>query len=250
MYISVIIPAYNESKRITPTLKDVGRYLSKQDYDYEIIVVSDGSKDDTADVVNSLIPEIRNLKIIDNKKNHGKGWVVRQGMMAARGNIRVFMDADNSTSIDHLEKMIPIFKDNYDVVIGSRRIKGAKIDVHQPWYKEILGRMGNLWIRVFAVSGISDTQAGFKGFTAKATEEIFPRMTLEKWGFDFEVLAIARKLKFKIKEMPIEWINDAMSHVKMSAYVKTLVEALEVRLNLFSGRYNKKHYLAENKKTA
>jgi len=238
MYLSVIIPAYNEEKRIKKTLLAIHDYLSKQSYDYEIIVVNDGSKDKTAEVVSSSMSRIPHLRLIDNKKNHGKGWVVKQGMLRAKGDIRLFTDADNSTSINHIEKMTPYFKRGYDIVIGSRRVRGSKIAVHQAWYKEFLGRLGNLWIRIFAVGGINDTQAGFKAFTAESAETVFSRLTLHQWGFDFEALAIAKKHKLEIKEMPITWVNDLMSHVKMSAYVKTLFEALRVRQNLISGKYN------------
>ena len=248
MFLSVIIPAYNEEKRIKNTLISVGDYLSKQRYEYEIIVVSDGSNDKTVEVVKAMENQIRNLRVIDNKENHGKGWVVKQGMLEAKGDVRLFTDADNSTSINHIEKMLLYFsaeggsvsggKEGYDIVIGSRRVSGSVISVHQPWYKEILGRAGNLLIRIFAVGGINDTQAGFKAFTAKAAEIIFSRLTLDRWGFDFEALAVAKKYKLKIKEMPITWINDAMSHVKLSAYIKTLFEALKVRQNLITGKYN------------
>lgn len=238
MFLSVIIPAYNEEKRIKNTLISINDYLSKQQYKYEIIVVNDGSTDKTIEILSGIKNQILNLKILDNKINHGKGWVVKQGMLEATGDIRLFTDADNSTPIDHIEKMLPYFKEGYDVVIGSRRVRGSIISVHQPWYKEILGRIGNLIIRIFAVRGISDTQAGFKAFTAKAAQIVFPRLTLARWGFDFEALAIAKKHELKIKEIPITWINDPKSHVKLSAYIKTLSEALKVRQNLLTGKYN------------
>ena len=237
MFLSVIIPSYNEEKRIKNTLVSINEYLSRQAYDYEIIVVNDGSKDATSQVVSNLKFEIKNLRLIDNKDNHGKGWVVKQGMLIAKGDIRLFTDADNSTTINHIEKMLVYFRGGYDVVIGSRRVLGSKIAIHQASYKELLGRLGNLWIRIFAVGGINDTQAGFKAFTAKSAQIIFPHLTLDRWGFDFEALAIAKKYKLKIKEMPITWINDAMSHVKLSAYFKTLIEAMKVRWNLMTGKY-------------
>jgi len=230
MYLSVVIPAYNEEKRIGKTLLATNEYLTKQSYDYEILVVNDGATDNTAKVVTDLTSQVKNLKLIDNKENHGKGWVVKQGMLEAKGDIRLFTDADNSTSIDQFGNMIPFLNEGYDIVIGSRRVEGSKIAVHQPFYKELLGRLGNLWIRIFAVGGIGDTQAGFKAFTAKAAEIVFNKTTIVMWGFDFEALAIAKKHKLKIKEMPIAWINDAISHVKLSSYIKTLFEALKVRV--------------------
>lgn len=237
MHISVIVPAYNEEKRIKNTLIAIDKYLSGQPYDYEIIVVDDGSKDRTVEMVRNLRIATGNLRLIENQENHGKGWAVKEGMLKSRGDIRLFTDADNSTSINHLEKMLPYFKEGYDIVIGSRRVPGAVVAVHQPRHKELLGRLGNLWVRIFAVGGIGDTQAGFKAFSAQAAEIVFPRLTLNRWGFDFEALAIAKKHKLGIKEMPIVWVNDPMSHVKTSAYIKTLFEALKVGWNLIAGKY-------------
>ncbi len=127
MYLSVIIPAYNEEKRLPKTLEEVDAYLSKQPYNYEIIVVNDGSLDKTAAVVRNLISQIKNLQLVDNKKNHGKGWVVKQGMLAAKGKYRIYSDADNAVSIDQIEAFWPYLGKGYDVIIGSIEIKGAKI---------------------------------------------------------------------------------------------------------------------------
>ena len=140
MHLSVIIPAYNEEKRIKATLLDIDKYLKKQTYSYEIIVVSDGSTDNTVSLVKGLKPQVLNLRIIDNKKNHGKGYVVRQGMLEAGGDYRLFMDADNSTTIHHLDKFWPYIKQSYDIVIGSIEIKGAEIKEEAAWYRRILGK--------------------------------------------------------------------------------------------------------------
>lgn len=174
-YLSVIIPAYNEAKRISKTLVDIDQKLSKETFDYEIIVVCDGSTDNTAEVVRGFLGAIKNLRLIDNKGNHGKGAVVRQGMLESRGVIRLFADADNSTSIDQFNRMIPYFSsgggtgssinERYDVVIGSRTIKGAVLDPAEPWYRQLPGKMGNILIQLLLLPGIWDTQCGFKGFT-------------------------------------------------------------------------------------
>jgi dolichyl-phosphate beta-glucosyltransferase len=257
--LSVIIPAYNEADRIRRTLLDVHQYLAKQSFDSEIIVISDGSTDDTVKITEGLKDQIQNLWVIANTENRGKGFVVRQAMLAAKGEIRLFMDADNATTVDHFDRMKPFFcglpqkngqqstiniqpsaEACYDVVIGSRRIEGAEIAVHQPFYKEWLGRLGNLPIRLFVVGGIPDTQCGFKAFSAQAARDIFSRTTLDHWGFDFEVLAIARKLGYRIKQVPVRWVNDPTSKVKLSAYPKTLLEALNVRKNLWTGAYTHK----------
>lgn len=237
MYLSVIIPTYNEEKRISTTLLAIDEYLAKQKYDYEIIVVDDGSSDKTSEIVNNFKSMVRNMKLVENKENHGKGFVVRQGMLEAQGDYRVFTDADNSTSIDQIEGFLPFFKEGYDVVIGSRAIRGAKINVHQPFHKELLGKMGNKLIQVVAVWGIKDTQAGFKCFSARAAEDIFPRAFINRWGFDVEALALAKKLGYKIKELPIVWVNDLNTHVKPSAYFQVFLETFKVRWSFITGKY-------------
>lgn len=237
MYLSVVIPAYNEGKRILPTLKSVDEYFRKKDYEYEIIVVSDGSKDDTVSVVNNISQQMRGLRVIESNVNRGKGYVVKLGINESIGELRLFMDADNSTTIDNLDKMIPCVSEGYDVVIASIGVSGARSVGYEPFYKRFFGRAGNLIIRTVAVSGISDTQRGFKLFTAKAATDIFSRLKIERWGFDVEALAIARVLGYKIKEVPIIWNNDPDSKVGISAYLPTLLETVKIRWNLMTGNY-------------
>jgi dolichyl-phosphate beta-glucosyltransferase len=242
-YLSVIIPAYKEEKRISKTLLAVDQYLTKRHYDYEILVVNDGSPDKLAEVVANFEKMIHNLRLIDNKENHGKGWVVRQGMLEAQGEYRVFMDADNSTTLDHIEKAWPYFKQGYDVVIGtrdSRDNKDAKQAVPQSFLKRILGDMGNILIQVVAVWGIWDTQCGFKAFSAKAAKEIFSRGKIDRFGFDIEVLAIAKRLGFKVALIPVNWINDLSSTVSFKSYLKTFVELFQIKLNLMTDKYHLK----------
>jgi glycosyltransferase involved in cell wall biosynthesis len=238
-YLSVIIPAYNEAERITNTLFDIDKYLSQAEYSYEIIVVNDASKDNTAVVVDKLIPVIKNLRLIDNTENKGKGGVVAQGMLNAKGNIRLFMDADNSTEIEDFAKLQPFFKDGYKVVIGSRAIGGASVELHQPLFRRILGKMGNLFIRIMAVSGIGDTQCGFKALTEDAADKIFSRLTITRWGFDVEVLAIAKLLGYRIKEVGIKWVNDTRSTVSASGYLHVLLEVVKIRFNLWRKIYRR-----------
>jgi len=239
-YLSVIIPAYKEAKRISKTLLAIDNYLSRQDYSYEIIVVDDGSPDNTAQVVKKFANLVRNLKLIDNKENHGKGWVVRQGVLEANGQYRLFMDADNATTIDHFEKMIPLFKQGYQIVIGTRDkkdIEGAEQAVPQSFLKRQLGNAGNLLIQLVAVPGIWDTQCGFKAFTAKATKDIFGRCQINRWGFDIEVLALARKLGYKIGIVPVYWINDPDTRVNLKGYLNTFRELFKIKWNLIRGKY-------------
>ncbi len=236
VYLSVIIPAYNEEKRLPETLKKISAYLKTQSYSYEIIVVSDGSKDQTAVVANSL--NLKNLTVIDNKENHGKGYVVRQGMLKAKGKYRLFTDADNATSVDQVEKMWSRFAEGFQVVIGSRDIKGAVIAVPQPWWRIFLGNIFNLIVQfISGLWGIWDTQCGFKGFTGRAAEDVFSRCRMERFAFDVEVLVIAGILGYKTKEIPVTWINDAESKVNFKSMVKMLLEILEIRWNVIKGKY-------------
>ena len=241
MHLSVIIPAYNEEKRLPRTLKDISEYLSQQDYDSEILVVSDGSTDKTVEVVKNLMPPIKNLKILDFEQNQGKGFAVRQGMLKAKGNYRLFTDADNSTSIDQVEKMWSYFEKGDDVVIGSRDskdTKGARQAVPQPAWKRFLGNLGNIGVQVVALWGIWDTQCGFKAFTKKAAEDIFKRCKINRWAFDVEVLVLARKLGYKIGIIPVYWINSHDSRVKLKGYTQFFKELLQIKWNLIWHKYN------------
>ncbi len=239
IYLSVIIPAYNEEKRLPKTLEEIDKYLRGKDYDYEIIVVNDGSKDKTVEVAKSLIPEIKNLVVTGYKKNRGKGYAVRFGMLEAKGDYRLFADADNSTSIDHVEKMWPEFKKGFEVVIGSRDIKGAILDPPQPWIRKlILGEGFKLYRKIIiGLWGIEDTQCGFKCFTKKATEKIFQKCRINRFAFDPEILVIAKKLGYEIKEIPIYWKNDPESKVKFKSIIKMALDLIKIRLNLIKGLY-------------
>ncbi len=250
MRLSVIIPSYNGEKRLEKTLPAVFDYLSKQPYDWEAVVVSDGSKDNTADVVARATAFIKNLRLIDERENHGKGYAVRKGMLEAKGDYRLFMDADNATSIDQIEKMWPWFpakggsasggEKGFEVVIGSRDIKGAELPVPQSWLRMRLGDIFNIIVQITSgLWGMWDTQCGFKGFTRKAAEELFSRATIERWAFDVEILVLARKLRFGIREIPVRWVNDPDSKVKLSGMIKMLLEVLKIRLNLLKGIYER-----------
>lgn len=237
VYLSVIIPVYNEERRLPFTLKAVISYLKKQSYSWEVAVVNDGSTDKTADIVKATQVNEPAVQLLQYGQNHGKGYAVRYGMMHTHGQYRLFMDADNSTTVNQIEGFWPYFKDGFEVVIGSRDIAGAVIDVHQAWWKELLGDLGNLWIQFWAISGIKDTQAGFKLFSGLAAQAVFPTLTIDRWGFDVEALAVARLKGFRIIERPIHWINDPNSKVKSSAYLDVLKEVVQVRLNMWKGAY-------------
>lgn len=239
-YLSVIIPAYNEERRIEATLVSIYEFLSRQSYTWEILVVLDGPIDGTLDQVREFAASRKEIRWIDRKENRGKGYTVREGMLAAKGTIRLFTDADNSTDINHFEKMQPLFERGFDVVICSRDGKdaeGAGQAVPQPAVKRLLGNAGNLFIQLVAVPGIWDTQCGFKAFTAEAAEQIFSVARIDGWGFDIEALALARNFGYRIAVIGARWIDHAETHVRMRNYLTTLMETVQVRWNMMSGAY-------------
>ena len=237
-YLSVIIPAYNEAQRLPLTLVDVDKHLASQEFSYEILVVNDGSKDATSEIARRFSSLVENLKVIDLPENLGKGAAVRQGMMEAKGNWRLFMDADNSTSVNEFLKMMPYFKEGYDVVIGSRSVRGAKLNPPQPLYRRLVGRLGNLFIRIILIKGIWDTQCGFKCFSEESAEKIFPLVKIKGWGFDVESLVLAQRFNYRIKEVPIFWSNSFFSHVVPRTYLQVLWETIKIWWWLKKGRYD------------
>jgi len=243
-YLSVIVPAYKEGKRMGRNLEECIKYFSDKDYEYEVIIVVDGSPDNTAEIARGFQDKLKNLRVIDNPKNHGKGYVVHQGLLEAKGDLRLFFDADGSTSITHLDAFLPEFKKGYDVVIGSRDIPGAFVQVHQAKYKEMMGDMGNWAIRIFlGLWKYPDTQCGFKMMTAEAAQAIASRMVVNRFGFDFELLVLAKKMGFKIKEMPVRWLNEEGSTVTLTGpngYFQVLWDLFKTKIRLITGKYNLK----------
>lgn len=241
MKLSIVIPAYNEEKRVSKTLNSISAYLIKQNYDYEIVVVNDGSKDNTAQVVRDLESKIPSLRLIDNKQNQGKGAVVTQGMLDAKGEYKLFTDADNSTSVDQIEKMWPWFEQGFDLVIGSRDVKGAVLDPPQKLIRKVILGDSFKLIRklILGLWSIQDTQCGFKGFSARAAEDIFSKVKTKGFNFDVESLVLAKRLGYKIKEVPIRWVNDLESKVKIKHIFKMFSDMLKLRKDLILGKYAK-----------
>jgi len=240
IYLSVIIPAYNEEKVIESTLLDVNSFFANKNYNGEIIVVDDGSSDNTVAIARKLESIIKNLTILENKKNYGKGYSVKRGILDANGKYRLFMDADNAAKIEQVDGFISFLENGYEVVIGNRSVKESKIEKHQPFHKETLGSAGNILIRLLAVSGIKDTQCGFKCFSDKFARDIFPKLTIDRWGFDIEILVLAKKFGYKIKSAPIVWENKKNSKVFLKDYILTLVDLFKVKINLIRKKYDKK----------
>ncbi|PIR97422.1 MAG: hypothetical protein COT91_01525 [Candidatus Doudnabacteria bacterium CG10_big_fil_rev_8_21_14_0_10_41_10] len=240
MKLSVVIPARNEAKRITETLESVQNYLSKQDYGYDVVVVDNGSNDGTYDVVKKIADREGSQIRVVKAHEPGKGGAVRFGMLLqATGEYIMFMDADNASPISEIEKFWPHLRAGNDVVIGSRYLKESNVIQKQPLYRIVLSRMSNLLIQLLAVPGVKDTQLGFKVFTHKATKDIFNLITVFGWGFDMEVLTIARLRGYKIKEVAVLWREQGGSHVPLSAYVKSLLDLFKIKINVLLGKYTK-----------
>ncbi len=238
-FLSVIVPAYNEAARLSPTLKEISNTLRAETFTYEIIVVNDGSTDDTAKVIETLRPEIKNLLVLSETPNRGKGAAVQRGMLAARGAWRLFMDADGATPFSEFKKMAPYLDHTHAILIGSRTAKGAEILVPQPWHRKVLGRLGNYFIRLLLLPGISDTHCGFKCIRGDAAEQIFTRTRINRWAFDDEALALARAMGYAIQEIPVKWSNTrAHSTFRMSAYCPALRDAIKIKWWFASGKYD------------
>lgn len=240
--LSVVIPAYNEEQRLPGTLDDVLSYLARQDYSAEVLVVDDGSGDGTADAVRRRMAGVERVPVSlvahPDARNRGKGAAVRRGMVGATGRFRLFMDADNSTTLEHVERFWPFFEAGFSAVIGSRDVPGSDVRIRQAWYRELAGKAGNLVIRALAMPGIHDTQTGFKMFTAECVEAVFPRLTVDRWGFDVEILAVCSRLGYRIKEVPVAWLNRPDSKVTLGTYAEVLREVWQVRRNLRARRYD------------
>lgn len=253
-YLSVVVPAYKEGERIGRNLLEIDKYLKGKNYTYEIIVVVDGSPDNTAEVARNYALQIPHLRVIENLENHGKGYVVRQGLLEAIGKYRVFLDADGSTSITHLETFMPQMEAGFDVVIGSRKVEGSFVQVHQPKYREILGEGGNWLIRiVLGLWSYPDTQTGFKMLSGVAAQEVASRMVVERFGFDFELIVLAMKLGFKIKQMPVRWMNEEGSTVTLTGpngYIQVIIDLFKTKWRFFTGAYRIKDYTRGTKVSA
>lgn len=228
--LSVIIPAYNEEKRIGKTLDSVRAYLAKQDYESEIMVVSDGSTDATSAIVKGLAKTIPGIRFVEYQPNRGKGYAVRTGMLAAKGEYRLFMDADGSTGIEQVEKLLPFFSQGFDIAIGSRRVSGSEIRTEQPWYRLALGRIFRGLVDAVIPLGVVDSQNGFKAFNTNAAQDIFSRQTTDGFAFDIEVLASALHLGYKVKEVPIVWNDDRQSKVTFPKMAKMLWEIVKIMM--------------------
>jgi len=235
---SIVIPAYNESERLTVSLPKVLDYIERQGLQAEIIVVNDGSSDDTAGVVGRfalLHPEIR---LLENPGNRGKGYSVRNGMLHATGDIMLFTDADLSSPIYEADKLFEAIEHGADVAIGSRWLRAELQTERQPWHRQLYGRLFNLALRITLGLNYRDTQCGFKAFTRTAAHTVFTRQRVERWGFDPELLFLANKFKLRTVEVPVEWAHDHRSKISpVRDGIRMGLEMLSVRWNDMKGVY-------------
>ena len=233
--LSIIIPAYNEEKRLPEALDRTLKYLKNRKIKNEIIIVADKSKDRTLDVVQEYTKKFKNVCCIYNPKKQGKGHAVRKGILDSKGSLVLFIDADTSTPITELDKFLPKIK-NYDIVIGSREHKDS--DVKKKLISRVvLGNMGNILLRIFLIKRVRDTQCGFKLFRGNIARELFSLSRINGFGFDFEIIFLAQKKRYKIKEMPVNWVYCDDTKVTWQSHFKTLSELFEIKLNQWSGKY-------------
>ena len=237
---SIIIPAYNESQRIIASLDKIIAYAAEQDWGAEIIVVNDGSRDNTAELVREYAKKHPMVKLIENPGNRGKGYTVRNGMMHAHGDILLFTDADLSSPIEESRKLFAAIDKGADVTFGSRWLQAELQTERQPLYRQIFGRIFNLLLRIILGLKYKDTQCGFKAFTRKAAHQIFTRQMIDRWGFDPEILFLAEKYGFRVAEVPVEWAHDNRSKINpVTDGAKMFMEMLKVRWADATGKYDR-----------
>ena len=239
MTYSIVIPAYNESERLGATLEKVLAYVRQQGWDAEVIVVNDGSRDNTAEIVRAFAEKNPILRLVENPGNRGKGYSVRNGILSSRGDIVVFSDADLSSPIEEMPKLLQPLAAGADIAIGSRWLRAELQTQRQSLHRQLFGRIFNLLLRIILGLQFKDTQCGFKAFTRRAAQTILPLQRIERWGFDPEILFLARKFGFRVEEIPVRWghsggtrINPLMDGARM------FQEMLRVRWYDLTGKYD------------
>ncbi|OVE80046.1 hypothetical protein BVY02_01575 [bacterium J17] len=236
--MSVIIPAFNEANRLPKTLVSVREFFESIEQSYEVIVVDDGSDDGTDKIVEEFTKHSPAIKLLKNPENRGKGYSVRYGMLNSSGRFLLFNDADGSTSIDQITKMLSAVEQGADVAIGSRAIYSRTTEVKTVWYRRFIGRVFNALVNIIILPGIADTQCGFKMFTRRAASEIFSRQRAERFSFDVELLFLARKFEYKIVEVPVNWVNVPGSKVNLATdSMAMLLDIIKFRARDLSGGY-------------
>lgn len=238
-FYSIVIPAYNESPRLGGTLEKVLGYVRDQQWDAEVIVVNDGSRDSTSEIVREFAKKNPVLRLLENPGNRGKGYSVRNGMLNARGRIVLFSDADLSSPIEEAPKLFKALEDGADIAIGSRWLRAEMQTQRQPLHRQLFGRIFNLLLRITLGLQFKDTQCGFKAFKQPAAKAIFPLQKIERWGFDPEILFLARKLGYKVEEIPVRWGHSGGARINpLVDGARMFQEMLHIRWNDLKGRYD------------
>jgi glycosyltransferase involved in cell wall biosynthesis len=235
---SIVIPAYNESVRLRPTLNELLRHAHEQSLDMEILVVNDGSSDDTAQIVREYGKAYPNVLLVENPGNRGKGYSVRNGMLHARGDICLFTDADLSSPIGEAQKLFDAIGRGADIAIGSRWLQTEMQTERQPLYRQVFGRIFNIALRVILGLKFADTQCGFKAFRRDAAQRIFPLQKIERWGFDPEILYLARRSGLRVDEVPVLWAHSEGTRLNpLRDGIRMFLEVLRIRWNAITGEY-------------
>lgn len=236
----IIIPAYNESARLGRTLERVLAYVSTQSWNAEIIIVNDGSRDDTSELVRRAAQKVPGLRLLNNPVNRGKGYSVRNGMLNATADFLLFTDADLSSPIEEATKLFASLRSGADVAIGSRWLEPKLQTQRQSLLRQFYGRVFNLALRMVLGLNFKDTQCGFKAFTRNAAQTIFPSQSIERWGFDPEILYLARRAGLKVKEVPVVWSHAEGTRINpLRDGIRMFFEVLAVRWNAWTGKYPK-----------
>jgi dolichyl-phosphate beta-glucosyltransferase len=237
-YLSIVIPMYNEANRLSDSLPKLIGYFERQPYTHEYVAVDDGSSDGTVALARELFGAGRRVRIIESRPNRGKGHAVKVGMLAARGKVQLFCDADLSTPPSEIERFLPCFEAGYKVVIGSRKMQGAHITRHQPLWRESLGKVFTWLTNQIATKNISDITCGFKCFTYEASQDLFSRSVIDDWSFDAEVLFIAQQRGYDIKEVPVTWYDKPGTKVRLwKDALRSIQGLLRIRMNAMRGMY-------------
>ena len=243
---SIVIPAYNERARILATLEAVVAAVRSHGWDAEVIVVNDGSTDETAELVRNFAQTAPEVHLQENPGNRGKGYSVREGLLRAQGEIVMFSDADLSAPIDEAQRLFDAIHSGADIAIGSRWLATSRQTHRQPLYRQLFGRCFNMLTRAMMQLPYADTQCGFKAFTRQAAQTVFQLQTIERWGFDPEILFIARKRGLRVKEVPVSWAHDARTRISyLRDGLQMLKELAIVRWNALTGRYGRNVQPAE-----
>jgi dolichyl-phosphate beta-glucosyltransferase len=235
---SFVIPAYNEGVRLRPTLHALIRQIHEQNWDAEILVVNDGSTDDTAQIVREYGKLHPQVLLVENPGNRGKGFSVRNGMLHARGDICLFSDADLSSPISEAQKLFDAITQGADIAIGSRWLRAELQTERQPLYRQLFGRIYNLLLRIVLGLRFADTQCGFKAFRRDAAQRIFPLQRIERWGFDPEILFLARRAGLRVEEVPVLWAHSEGTRLHpFRDGLRMFLEAVRIRWFSITGEY-------------